>query len=92
MTRQAFWRQSAVQLPPAHCRRYLALMSRRSTAGARRARVLGARRGNALRLVCVKGAYINELLEAEDVICGTLGCLTCPAAYPRESPARTPRR
>lgn len=36
---------------------------------------------------CVKGAYINELLEAEDAICGTPGCLTCPPASPGESPA-----
>ena len=35
---------------------------------------------------CVKGAYINELLEAEDAICGTPGCLTCPPGQPRGVP------
>ena len=43
-------------------------------------------------LGCVKGAYINELLEAEDAICGTPGCLTCPLAGPGESPASGLRR
>ena len=41
---------------------------------------------------CVKGAYINELLEAEDAICGTPGCLTCPPASPGASPASRLRR
>ena len=35
---------------------------------------------------CVKGAYINELLEAEDAICGPPGCLTCPPASPGSPP------
>lgn len=35
---------------------------------------------------CVKSAYINELLEAEDTICGTPGCLTCPPGQPRGVP------
>ncbi|MGZ6803704.1 MAG: hypothetical protein ACXVFU_11715 [Nocardioidaceae bacterium] len=41
---------------------------------------------------CVKGAYIDELLEAEDAICGTPGCMTCPPATPGESEESRLRR
>ena len=41
---------------------------------------------------CVNSAYINEILEAEDAICGAPGCLTCPRPAPGSPPATRLRR